>query len=298
MRFAGEFCALGTAGCWALGSNLFAAAGQRMGSVVLNRLRITVGAVLLAVTLLVVRGSPWPTWAGPTEVALLAVSGLVGFVFGDSWYFRSMVILGPGRAALLASLAPLLTALLGWPVLGETPGPLVLLGMLMTVGGIAWVLWEREQREHAHVEGSAAVGVLAGVLAAVGQAVGYVISKRALATGLDALSATVIRVLAAAAGMWLLALARRDARRTLGALRDRRAAAFMAGGAVFGPYLGVTLSLAALQFIQAGVAASITAIYPVLTLAISSRAHGERFDARTIAGSLVAVAGVVVLFLR
>jgi drug/metabolite transporter (DMT)-like permease len=33
----------------------------------------------------------------------------VGFVFGDTNYFRALVILGPGRAALLASLAPLFT---------------------------------------------------------------------------------------------------------------------------------------------------------------------------------------------
>ena len=45
-------------------------------------------------------------------------------------------------------------------------------------------------------------------------------------------------------------------------------------------------------------AASITTIYPVLTLVLSSRFHGERLTLRTPAGALVAMAGVVVLFLR
>ena len=79
MRFAGEFAALGTALCWATGSNLFAAAGRRMGSVVLNRLRITVAAAFLCTALLAFRGSPWPTWASGSQIALLAASGLVGF---------------------------------------------------------------------------------------------------------------------------------------------------------------------------------------------------------------------------
>jgi drug/metabolite transporter (DMT)-like permease len=298
MRFAGESAALGTAVCWAVGSNLFAVAGRHMGSVVLNRLRITVGAVLLGGALLVLRGSPWPVWATPSQTALLAASGLIGFVFGDTFYFRCMVILGPGRAALLASLAPIFTAVIAWPLLGEHPGPLVLLGMALTVGGIAWVLWEREAKSAPHVEGSTLVGIVAGVLAAVGQAVGFVISKQALRTGLDPLSATVIRVVAATVGIWLMAAAQRDVGRTLGTLRDRKAAAFMAGGAVFGPVLGVTFSLTALQYIEAGVAASITAIYPLLTLGISARFHGERLNLRTLAGALVAVAGVVVLFLR
>ena len=298
MRFAGEFAALGTAVCWAAGSNFFAAAGQRMGSVVLNRLRITVAMVLLGTALFVTRGSPWPTWATPSQVWLLGLSGLVGFVFGDLYYFRALVILGPGRAALVTSMSPIFTLLIGWPVLGEVPGPLVLLGVALTLGGITWVLLESERREHVHIEGSVTVGVVAGVLAAIGQSGGYVLSKLAMRTGLDPLSATVIRVVAAVAGIWVLAALQRDVRRSLAALRDRRATAFMAGGAFFGPFMGVTLSLAALKYIEAGVAAAITSIYPVLTLLLSARFHGERVTLRTLAGALVAAAGVVVLFLR
>jgi drug/metabolite transporter (DMT)-like permease len=298
VRFAGEFAALGTAVCWAAGSNFFAAAGRRMGSAVLNRLRITVAAALLGTALLVMRGSPWPTWATSTQVGLLALSGLIGFVFGDTYYFRSLVILGPGRAALLASLAPLFTVLLAWPLLGEIPGPLALLGMALTLGGIFWVLWERGRRESMHVEGSVAVGVVAGVLAAIGQAGGYVISGLALRTGLDPLSATVVRIAAAVVGVWALALAQGGVVRSFEALRDRRGTLFMVGGAVSGPFLGVTLSLTALKFIEAGVAASITAIYPLLTLLLASRFHGERMTPRALGGTAIAVAGVVVLFLR
>jgi drug/metabolite transporter (DMT)-like permease len=298
MRFAGEFAALGTAVCWAAGSNLFAAAGQRMGSVVLNRLRITVACGFLGLALLVTRGSPWPVWATPAQVGLLALSGLIGFVVGDAYYFRALVILGPGRAALVASLAPLFTALLGWPVLGEIPGSLALLGMALTVGGIAWVLWERGRSERTHVEGSVLVGVLAGVLGAAGQAGGYVISKLALRSGLDPLSATVIRICAAAVAVWAIATAQGQVGRSARALRDRRGAWFMVGGAFCGPFLGVTLSLTALTFIEAGVAASITAFYPVLAILLAARFHGERLTMRTLVGALVAVAGVVVLFMR
>lgn len=298
MRFAGEFAALGTALCWATGSNLFAAAGRRMGSVVLNRLRITVAAAFLCTALLAFRGSPWPTWASGSQIALLAASGLVGFAFGDTYYFRALVILGPGRAALLASLAPLFTLAIAWPLLGEAPGPLALLGVALTLGGIFIVLRESERREHPHVEGSAFVGVVAGVLGALGQAVGFVISKLALRSGLDPLSATVVRVTVAMLGIWGLAALRGEAAGSFVALRDRAAARFMVGGAFFGPFLGVTLSLYALQHIEAGVAASITACYPLPTILISARFHGERITARSLVGALATVVGVVVLFLR
>jgi drug/metabolite transporter (DMT)-like permease len=298
VRFAGEFAALGTAVCWATGSNFFAAAGRRMGSVVLNRLRILVAAVLLALALLVTRGSPLPFWATPTQIGILAASGLVGFIFGDSNNFRALVILGPGRGQLLASLAPLFTVAIAWPLLHERPGPLALLGTALTLGGVFWVIQDHERHTPAHAEGSALVGVTSGILGALGQAGGYVLSKLAIRSGLDPLSATVIRVMAAAVVLWAMAAVRDEAAGTIQALRDQRGSAFMVGGAFFGPFLGVTLSLAALQTIPAGVAASITAFAPVLAILLSARFHGERLTVRSLMGAAIAAIGVVVLFLR
>jgi len=235
VKFGGELAALGTACCWATGSNLFVAAGRRMGAVDLNRLRISVAALLLSTALWITHGAPWPRAATGAQIGLLAVSGLIGFVFGDTWYFRALVTLGAGRASLLASLAPLFTAALGWPLLGERLGPLAWLGMALTLGGVALVLMESTEARQSLVRGTARTGVLAGILAAVGQAGGFVISKLALRTGIDVLSATMIRIAAACAAVWMLAAIEGQAARAVGALRDRRAAWFMVGGAFFGP---------------------------------------------------------------
>jgi len=298
MRYAGELAALGTALFWSASSNLFTGAGRRIGSQALNRLRLAAACVLLVLALLVVRHTAWPADATRPQLALLAVSGLVGFVFGDAWYFRSLVILGPGRAAILASTAPIFTALIAWPALHEHPGPLAALGMLLTIGGVAWVVGVRTDAAHEHPEGSVAMGIFAGVLGAIGQAGGYVLSKRALDSGIDPLSATVVRVVAATLAIWLIALARGQVRDTLAGLADRRATAFLVGGAFCGPFMGVTLSLAALHWIDAGVAASITAVHPVFTMFVAARFHGERITPRALAGAALAVAGVIVLFMR
>jgi drug/metabolite transporter (DMT)-like permease len=205
VRFGGELAALGTACCWATGSNLFVGAGRRMGAVDLNRLRISVAALLLSATLWVTHGAPWPVVVTAAQIGLLAVSGLIGFVFGDTWYFRALVTLGAGRAALLASLAPLFTAALAWPLLGERLGPLAWLGMTLTLGGVALVLMESAEARRGLVSGEVRAGVIAGLLAALGQAGGFVVSKLALRTGIDVLSATLIRVAAACAAVWVLA---------------------------------------------------------------------------------------------
>jgi len=299
MRFAGELAALGTAVCWAAGANLFTAAAHRLGPAALNRLRLAFALVFLSIALFVWKGSAFPTWATPFQLGVLAISGLIGFLFGDSYGFRSFVILGPGRAALIISLAPLFTLLMAWPLLGERPGPLVWLGVGLLLGGLAWVLLERAHVHHEHPEGSVAAGILFAVLAALGQAGGYVLSKVALRTGIDPLSATLVRVTAAFLAVWIWSAFTGEAQAAIRAAKgDPAGTAFSFGGAFCGPFLGVTLSLVALEFIPAGVAASITAFYPVLTILIAMRFHGEKLTARLFLGALVAVAGVIVLFLR
>jgi drug/metabolite transporter (DMT)-like permease len=170
--------------------------------------------------------------------------------------------------------------------------------MALTIGGLVWVLGGIDRSGPAHAEGSVWVGVFAGVLGALGQALGYVLSKLALRQGLDALSATTIRVSAAMVGVWILALAAGQVRSSFAALRAQGGSGFMVGGAFCGPFLGVTLSLVALEHTEAAVAASITAIYPIFTLLLARRFHDEPMTARTMIGALLTVAGVVILFAR
>jgi drug/metabolite transporter (DMT)-like permease len=240
----------------------------------------------------------WPTWATTPATLALALSGMIGFVFGDSFGFRSIVILGPGRASLLASTAPLFTTALAWPLLHQHPGTMALLGMVLTLSGTAFVFSTPSKRHHGHAEGGIAMGIASGLLGALGQAGGYVLSKVALRTGLDPLSGTVIRVGCACVTIWIMTGMARQVVPTLSALRDARSTVFMLGGALLGPCLGVLLSLTSLQLIEAGVAASITAVSPLFAMLIAAKFHNERLTWRALVGSVFAVAGIVVLFRR
>jgi len=298
MLHAGELAALGTALCWACAANFFMASGRRIGSVQLNRLRLLVAGVLLAATLWITHGAPWPVWATQRQLLLLGASGLAGFALGDTFYFRALVILGAGPAALLVALSPVFTALFAWLWMGEALGLRAYAGMFVTVGGVALVMYGRHQDVEPHAEGSAAAGILYGVISAVGAAAGYVLSKMGLGGSMDALSGTLVRVVAAAGAVWIVALCRNALRGVPDALRDRKAVRSMIAGSVFGPFLGVTLSLFALQHAPAAVATSIFAISPLFAMAIGARFHRERVGVRAVVGALLAVSGVVLLFSR
>jgi drug/metabolite transporter (DMT)-like permease len=66
-------------------------------------------------------------------------------------------------------------------------------------------------------------------------------------------------------------------------------------GAVFGPFLGVGLSLLAVQLAPTGVASSVMATTPVLMLPVSWL-RGEKFGWAGALGAVIAVAGVALLF--
>ncbi|MES1211278.1 MAG: EamA family transporter, partial [Acidobacteriota bacterium] len=80
-------------------------------------------------------------------------------------------------------------------------------------------------------------------------------------------------------------------------IRDRTALGFTALGAFFGPFVAVSLSLVAVRETQAGVAASIMALTPVLIIPLVVLLKREKVGIGGLIGAVVAVAGVALLFL-
>ena len=74
-------------------------------------------------------------------------------------------------------------------------------------------------------------------------------------------------------------------------------AGLVVGDAFLSPFLGVSLSLFALQHTSVGVASTLMALPPVFILPIEYFYFKERFGWGAIAGTVVAMLGVAVLFL-
>jgi drug/metabolite transporter (DMT)-like permease len=295
---AGQLAALGTATCWAFSALAFDAAARRMGALTLNLVRLVIAFAFLTLAAWAMRGLPLPTDATPHAWAWLAVSGLVGFVFGDLCLFRAFVLIGARLSMLMMSLAPPLTAVIGWLVLGETLSGRDLVGLVLTVAGIAWAVLERKPpaADRAPEVRPSFTGLALAFGGALGQAAGLVLSKLGMGS-YHAVAATQVRVLAGAAGFALLYFPLRWWPRVGAALRDRRALGFASIGSFFGPFVGVSLSLYAVRNTVAGVAASIMALTPVLIIPLVVLVRRERVGWGGILGAAVAVFGVALLFL-
>lgn len=316
---AGELAALATAGCWVGSILAFEAAGRRVGSLSVNLLRLILAIGMGALAGWLLRGMALPLDATPHAWLWLSVSGLVGFTFGDLCLFRAFVLVGSRISALLMSLAPPLTALIGWALLGEVLSGMDLLGMGVTLLGVGLAVVERTRTaasgsagpvaagSTAREAGAAAVtpphggrlsplGLLLGVVGALGQAAGLVLSKLGMGS-YDAFAATQIRVLAGTAGFAVVFTVLGRWRRLARATTDRRALGYTTLGAFFGPFLGVSMSLVAVRYTLTGVAASIMATTPILIIPVVVLLGREKVGPGGWLGAALAVGGVAILFL-
>jgi drug/metabolite transporter (DMT)-like permease len=293
----GELFALITAVCWTFTALSFESAGKRVGSLAVNLIRLCLGLGIMVLFNWARRGLPLPLDATPHAWLWLILSGLVGFSFGDLLLFEAFVRLGARTSMLIMSSVPPLTALLGWIFLGEILSALSLLGMAVTLLGIALVVLERPSKEAFFTTTKPLLGLLCAAGGALGQAGGLILSKYGMGS-YDAFSATQIRQIAGIAGFVVLFFFLRVWPQVFQALRNGKAMAATSTGAFFGPFLGVSFSLLAIQNAKTGIASTIMALTPVLIIAPAVLVFKEKITAKEILGALVALAGVAILFLH
>ena len=293
MPYLGESAALLTSLCWSLNSVCFTVAGRRVGSAAVNLGRLLMAWGILVLVHLVIYGGLFPLQAGPARLGWLATSGFIGFALGDAVLFEAFVLIGARLAMLLMTLSPIFSALLAWLFLGQNLSLPKVLAMVVTLGGIAWVVWGGgEHEDHPHLWR----GILLGVGGALGQSVGLVFSKFGLAGDFPPISANLIRVTAGAVALLLYFGVTGRLRSTLGSLRDGRATAFIGLGAVTGPVLGVVLSLVAIAKAPMGVAATLMSLSPIILLPVSHFVFKEKVGGHAVLGTLLALAGAAALF--
>ena len=65
----------------------------------------------------------------------------------------------------------------------------------------------------------------------------------------------------------------------------------------FGPFLGVSFSLVAVKYTEAGIASTIMALVPVFIIIPAVVLFKQKVTIREVIGSLISVAGVALFFL-
>jgi drug/metabolite transporter (DMT)-like permease len=295
-EYLGESAALLVAVFWTVTALAFERASLKIGSLSLNMIRLFMGLFFLTLFVWMRRGMPFPTDATGFNWIWLAISGLIGFVFGDLFLFKSFTLIGSRTSMLIMTLAPPIAALTGWITLGETLTPINMIGMFLTMFGISLAIFNKSKGKKGFSLKVSTKGILFAFLGATGQGVGLVLSKYGM-QDYDPFAATQIRLIAGIIGFVILTTWLGRWKKVITSTKNKEGMSAAALGSFFGPFLGVSFSLIAIRHTETGIAATIMAIVPILIIPPAILIYKEKVKLFEVIGSLISISGVALLFL-
>jgi len=296
-EFVGEIAALATSVAWSFTSIFFTIAGKEVGSMIVNRTRLLFACLYLMITHFLFYGNFLPIHAESYRWAWLGLSGFIGLVFGDGLLFQAFVLIGARLSMLLMSLVPIISTILAWLFLTEILSVYEIIAIILTVGGIVWIILERSNKTNHSDSRNYSIGILCAMGGALGQALALITAKKGLGGDFPALSANLIRIIAATVVFWIIAIFQGKAVSNFKFWYNKKARWAIIGGSIFGPFLGIWLSLTAIKYAQIGIASTLMALPPIFLLPLTHWIFKEKHSWRAIIGTVLAVLGVAIIFL-
>ncbi len=296
MPLLGETAALLTALLWSGTSIVFTEASIRVGPIYVNVTRMFLALTYLTVTLLIMNIR---IDLSLNQILNLAISGFAGLVIGDTFLFKAYRSIGARVSMLMMALVPPISASLAFFFLGERLSFLGIFGIIITVCGIALVVLKREEKPTSNYKIDY-TGLFYALIGAAGQAVGLIFAKNAFNEGeISGFLASFVRIASAVIIIYPLALVTKRYKNPIRIyMNDKRAFLFTAIGSVIGPFLGITFSMIAISHAKVGIASTLMATVPIIMLPMIRYYYKEKLSWISIAGALVAVSGIAILFLR
>ena len=311
MNHIGEIISLIVAVSWTFSAWFADKASRRIGSMVTNVIRLALATLFLGILLWITTGHPYPVFADGKAWLWLALSALVGYVFGDFCLFNCYIAIGPRFGQLLMTLAPPCAAIAGFFLLGESLSWKSVLAMFVTLAGIAISILTGGGEKH-HLQLSLPLkGIILGIGAGIGQGVGLVLSKvgmeyysesiptdaTAMMESMLPFASTMIRAIVGFAGFFILLTLQKGLGNLKAGILDKKGMKYATLLTIFGPALGVSLSLMAVRYANAGIASTLMALTPVLILFPEALINKQRIKPKEILGVTICMAGVAMFFL-
>jgi drug/metabolite transporter (DMT)-like permease len=287
----GEIAGLGVALCWTMSALFFEKAGYKIGSLSVNFIRLFLAIIFLGITTYFTRGIFFPSDATTHQWFWLGLSGFIGFFLGDLFLFQSYMVIGSRTAALIMSFAPMLTAIIGWFFLHEKLSGMNIAGITISFIGIAIAISNRRMKLNIPFK-----GFLLAFGGATGQAVGLILSKKGMGD-YDPIAATQIRALFGLVSFSVLITAIRYWGKIGAAFKHKNSIASVTVGSVFGPFIGVALSLFAIQQTKTGIASTLMSMVPIFIIIPSALMFKERITAQQVIGAGVSICGASLFFM-
>lgn len=292
----GEIAALGAALCWTINGMIISNVGENLKANTINLIRLSFGLVYLSIFTLLTLGQVFPISELPSSYLYLGLSGVIGFAIGDFFFISTIQTIGPRFGMLMLSTSPVITAFMDYIFFGVKLSFFGNVGIILTILGIGIVVLSQRDDGETIDRSLMGKGLIFGILSAVGQSVGTIFSKLGMSS-MNAFQATQLRIVGGLLAMIIIHLVTKDKDKLFDVIKDKSRASKIAIAGFLGPALGVGLSLLALQYTSAGIAATLTSTMPIMILPISIFYYREKIGVVEIGGTLLSIVGIAILFI-
>ncbi len=296
----GQLLALTTALCWTQNSLTYSHVGKKLSSATTAHVRLWFALPLMILAHLLFNGTPFPQDLQIRELTFLTVSGALGFFAADMFIFSAFVSLGARFTMVIMTLNPLFSALFAWVAEGETLTFLQLLGMGITISGVIWVVLAEGKTKEKQGTRHHTKGLLMAFLGALTQAASVVLAKSGMSVGLDPVGSNLIRLTAGFVTIVLYRMITGKFTSDMKHIREpkeRSLILLIIAAALVGPVIGMIANLKALTLAPVGVVITLSQMAPVILIPVEKWVFRQQLAPGAVGGTVVAVAGTVLLFL-
>lgn len=285
--YLGQAFALLAAVVWAFAVILFKKSGETVHPIALNFFKSILAMVLLVPTIFLF-GEPVRGLFSTNEYLLLLASGALGIGLADTFFFKSLNLLGAGLSAIVDCLySPFIIGLsVLW--LAETLNLLQVAGVMMIISAVLTI---RKANDKGKISRHDLLwGIIWGVMAMGTMAVGIVMIKPLLNRS-PLLWLTEVRIIGGVATLALVLLFHPGRREIARPHLTSRGWIYLISGSFLGGFLSMIVWLAGMKFTMASIAAALNQTSNIFIFIFAAIFLKEPITPRRTAGIVLGVAG-------
>ena len=286
----GESLALAAAFGWVGSSVFLERASKETGTLAVNLIRLIIALLFLGVITYVKRGLALPLDVTKESLKFLSISGLFGLFLGDFFLYKSYIKIGPRITLLVMTFSPVAVSILSFFILGEKIEGFKVLGMLLTIIGIAIVILKKKNDKE-----FSKVGFIYALLAMLGESLGIIFTRLG-SIEYDSFATIQVRTIPAILAFIVYISLKKEWSNIKEGIVNKKGMIYIVLGTIVAT-LGVTALVEAMKYANVGIVSTLAATSPILIIPISIIFFKEKVSILEGIGALISFVGITIFFI-
>lgn len=286
----GESLALAAAFGWVGSSVFLERASKETGTLAVNLIRLIIALLFLGVIMYVKRGLVLPLDVTKESLKFLSISGLFGLFLGDFFLYKSYIKIGPRITLLVMTFSPVAVSILSFFILGEKIEGFKVLGMLLTIIGIAIVILKKKNDKE-----FSKVGFICALLAMLGESLGIIFTRLG-SIEYDFFATIQVRTIPAILAFIVYISLKKEWSNIKEGIVNKKGMIYIVLGTIVAT-LGVKALVEAMKYANVGIVSTLAATSPILIIPISIIFFKEKVSILEGVGALISFVGITIFFI-